>query len=64
MKVKIFDFEHELDLEKALNNFLANPNIHVLDIKYQVSHFYALAEQVFSFSALVIFDSFPQKNEN
>ena len=27
MKVKIFDFEHELDLENAINSFLDNDDI-------------------------------------
>lgn len=61
MKVKIFDFEHELDLEKAINNFLQDANFNIIDIKYQVSNFYAMNEQVFSFSAMIIFDDFPQK---
>ena len=36
MKVKIFDFESESDLEKVVNNFLDN-DINVIDIKYQVA---------------------------
>ena len=56
MEVEIFDFEHEIDLEKAINDFLLNNDIKLIDIKYQVSHFYALNEQVYSFTAMIIFE--------
>ncbi len=55
IKVKIFDFEHEKDLENELNLFI-NDKKTILDIKYQTSHFYAQNEQIFSFSALVIYE--------
>ncbi|MBS1477019.1 MAG: sporulation protein Cse60 [Acholeplasmatales bacterium] len=55
MKVKIFDFEHEVDLENAINNFIKNKKI--IDIKYQNSHFYAGNEQIYSFSALIIYEN-------
>ena len=55
MKVKIFDFEHELDLENAINDFLEEQNIELININYQVSHFYAGNEQLFSFSALILY---------
>ena len=55
MKVKIFDFEHELDLENAINEFLAKDDVEFLNIHYQVSHFYAGNEQLFSFSALILY---------
>ena len=54
MKIKIFDFEHEKDLEEALNLFLAG-DVVLVNILYQTSHFYAGNEQVFSFSALVMY---------
>lgn len=54
MKVKIFDFEHETDLEKAINEFIKNKIVY--DIKYQNSHFYAGNEQIYSFSALIMYD--------
>lgn len=54
MRVKIFDFEHELDLEEAINEFIIDKK--VIDIKYQTSHFYDEREQLFSFSAMVIFE--------
>lgn len=55
MKVKIFDYEHERDLEKNINLFLQQ-QIKIIDIKYQTSHFYALNEQLYSFSALIIYE--------
>ena len=54
MKVKIFDFEHELDLENAINEFLQE-DIELINIHYQVSHFFAGNEQLFSFSALILY---------
>ena len=56
MMVKIFDFEHEKDLEEAINTFLATENIIINNIQYRVSHFFALNEQVFSFSALILYE--------
>lgn len=56
MKVKLFDYEHEKDLEDALNDFFRKNEVKVLDVKYQTSHFFALNEQVFSFSAMLIYE--------
>lgn len=55
MNVKIFDFEHELDLENAINDFLEENDIELININYQTSHFYAGNEQLFSFSALILY---------
>lgn len=55
LKVKIFDFEHEKDLEEAINKFI-NTEIKVVDIKYQVSHFFDNKEQLYSFSAMIIYE--------
>ena len=41
MNVKIFDFEHEVDLEEAINDFLADEKVEMVNIFYQTSHFYA-----------------------
>lgn len=54
MMVKIFDYEHEEDLEIAVNSFLKT-NIEVIDIKYQASHFSCNGEQIFSFSCLILY---------
>lgn len=54
MKVKIFDEGHEKDLEEKVNLFLVeHPNI--VDIKYQVSISIFSEEQVYCFSAMIIY---------
>ncbi|MBM7646495.1 hypothetical protein JOD45_002725 [Scopulibacillus daqui] len=60
LKVKIFDEEHEKDLENELNLFLETIDSNkVKDIRYQV----AVAEDtrdsgtIFCFSALIIYES-------
>lgn len=55
MKVKIFDENHEQDLEQAVNEFLDN-DIEVIDIKYQVAISVFSEEQVFCFSAMIIYE--------
>lgn len=55
MKVKIFDFEDEKDLEDEVNEFLSEMTGEVIDIKYQVSVSMFSEEQVFCFSAMIIY---------
>lgn len=55
MKVKVFDENHESDLEKAINKFLAEEDIDVIDIKYQVAVSIFSEEQIFCFSAMIIY---------
>lgn len=55
MKVKIFDYEDELDLEEDINDFIESNNIEVIDIKYQVSASVFSEEQIFCFSAMIIY---------
>lgn len=55
-KVKIFDEEHELDLEAAINLFLNNHSIELIDIKYSIAAFTSVKdEQVYCYSALLIY---------
>ena len=54
MQVKIFDFESESDLEKEVNKFLDN-DIELIDIKYQVSIGVCGEEQLYCFSAMIIY---------
>lgn len=57
MRVKLFDFEHEEDLEDAINKFfLENKNIKILKITYQVSNFGINGEQIYSFSSLILYE--------
>lgn len=53
MLVKIFDEESEKDLETSVNQFIAD--IEVIDIKYQVSTSIFGEEQVYCFSAMIIY---------
>ena len=55
MKVKIFDEEDEKDLENDINDFLDSLDGEVIDIKYQVSVGVFSEEQVFCFSAMIIY---------
>jgi hypothetical protein len=55
-KVKIFDEEHEKDLESAVNRFLAELNEgQLIDIKYEVAAMESEGEPVYCFSAMVIY---------
>ena len=55
MKVKIFDEEDEKDLEVDINDFLEGLDGDVVDIKYQVSVGVFSDEQVFCFSAMIVY---------
>ena len=58
IRVKIFDEEHDKDLEDAVNEFLAEheDEYKIIDIKYQLSHFSDGPGQIFSYSAMVIYE--------
>ena len=55
VKVKIFDEEDEKDLECDINEFLEDLDGEVVDIKYQVSIGIVSEEQVFCFSAMIVY---------
>ena len=55
MKVKIFDYEDEKDLEEDVNLFLDELDGEVIDIKYQVSASVYSEEQIFCFSAMIVY---------
>lgn len=55
MKVKIFDEENEKDLEEEINKFLSEEDIDVIDIKYSVSSSIYQEEQIYCFSALIMY---------
>lgn len=57
MHVKIFDENHEKDLEKSVNEFLNVCSGDIIDIKYQVSVALFSEEQIFCFSAMIIYTS-------
>ena len=57
MKVKVFDEMHEKDLEKSINDFLSETeDIDIIDIKYQVSISMFGEEQIYCFSAMIIYN--------
>lgn len=56
MKVKIFDEGHEKDLEEAINDFLKDiKDENVVDIKYQISTMYDYKDQIYCYTAMVIY---------
>lgn len=57
MKVKIFDEAHEKDLEEDINNFLEelDEDKEIIDIKYEVSISVFSEEQIYCFSAMIIY---------
>ena len=55
MKIKVFDESHEKDLEEAINNFIKENEIDVIDIKFSVSASLYGEEQIYCFSALMMY---------
>ena len=55
MKVKIFDESHEKDLEDEMNKFLSENDIDVIDIKYSISNSIYSEEQIYCFSAMIVY---------
>lgn len=57
MKVKIFDEGHEKDLEEDINTFIEEKNPDIIDIKYGVSTSVYSEEQLYCFSALIMYEN-------
>ena len=55
MKVKVFDEAHEKDLEAAVNSFLDDFSGEIIDIKYQVAISVFSEEQIYCFSAMIVY---------
>lgn len=55
MKVKIFDEESEADLQNSINSFLAEMTGDLIDIKFQVSASVYSEEQIYCFSAMIVY---------
>ena len=55
MKVKIFDESHEKDLEDDINKFIKEDNPEIIDIKYSISTSVYSEEQLYCFSALIMY---------
>ena len=56
MKVKVIDEAHELDLEASVNNFLSDFEGEIIDIKYQVAFSVFGEDQIFCFTAMIIYN--------
>lgn len=56
LKVKLFDESHEKDLEDAINEFLETiDEKDLIEIKYAVSTMYDFKDQIYCYSALVLY---------
>ena len=55
MKVKIFDESHEKDLEASINAFLDTMEGDLIDIKFQTAVTMFGEEQIYCFSAMIIY---------
>lgn len=56
MRVRMFDENHEKDLEKSINEFLNTNNCDIIDIKYQLAIAMFAEEQIYCFSAMIIYE--------
>lgn len=54
MQVKVFDESHEKDLENSVNSFLKEVD-DLLDIKYSVAITTVGEEQIYCFTAMIIY---------
>ena len=58
MRVKLFDEEHELDLEEDINQFLiSNPQIHVIAMHFSTCCTMQGEEQLYCFSAMIQYEN-------
>jgi ribose 5-phosphate isomerase RpiB len=55
MKIKIFDEAHEKDLENEINKYIEEKKIDIIDIKYSVAASVYGEEQIYCFSALLMY---------
>ena len=54
MKVKVIDEDHEKDLEESINEFLKT-GVELIDIKFNVAVGLFSDDQIYCFSALIIY---------
>lgn len=55
MKVKIFDENHEKDLERKINVFLSENDYEIVDIQFKTAVSIFSDEQVYCFSAMIVY---------
>lgn len=64
IKVKIFDEEHEEDLQEKINAFLEKfKDDQFIDIKYQISTLYDYKSQIYCYSAMIIYKEKPEDED-
>ena len=63
MKVKIFDESHEKDLEESVNKFIEDKN-DIIDIKYQVAISINGEDQLYCFSAMIVYGKWNMKKNS
>lgn len=56
MKIKVFDEEHEDDLTEAVNTFLCEHDIQLMDIHFSTAVCMHEEEQIYCFSALLLYE--------
>lgn len=65
LRVKMFDEEHEQDLEDSINEFLEDLDVkNLIDIKYQLSTMYDYKEQIYCYTAMVVYKEEDEDDEN
>lgn len=55
MKIKMFDENHEKDLESSVNEFIQNELYDIIDIKYQLAIAISGEDQIYCFTAMVMY---------
>ena len=55
MKVKIFDENHEKDLENSINSFINNNDVEIIDIQFRTAVSIYSNEQIYCFSAMILY---------
>ena len=55
MKIKLFDESHEKDLEESIAKFIEEKQPDIIDIKFAVAASIYGDEQIYCFSALVMY---------
>ena len=58
LKVKLFDEEHELDLEDEINHFMESLEGRIIDIKYQMALCHNGNEMEYCYSCLIMYEEF------
>ena len=55
-KIKMFDENHELDLEDEVNEFIEDLDGHIIDIKYQMALCFNGEEMEYCFSCMILYE--------